>query len=109
MRFTVWITKPPMLISDSAGHGSRRTYAAVARVRCPGKGFIDVVAVYSLGYYDQHELEEAESLDRLLGLLVVNAPVSFTQITLAQYPEDLPTGWEGAWEAVEEAVLELPE
>ena len=109
MRFTVWITKPPMLISDSAGHGSRRTYAAVARVRCPGKGFIDVVAVYSLGYYDQHQHEEAESLDRLLGLLVVNAPVSFTQITLAQFPEDLPTGWEEAWEAVEEAVLALPE
>ena len=107
MRFTVWITKPPMLISDSAGHGSRRTYAAVARVRCQDKGFIDVVAVYCHGYCDQHE--EVESLDRLLSLLVVNAPVSFTQITLAQFPEELPAGWEGAWEAVEEAVLALPE
>ena len=107
MRFTVWITKPPTLISDSAGHGSRRTYAAVARVRCQNKGFIDVVAVYSLGYYDQHE--EVESLDRLLSLLVVSAPVSFTQITLAQFPEDLPAGWEEAWEAVEAAVLTLPE
>ena len=107
MRFTVWITKPPTLISDSAGHGSRRTYAAVARVRYQGKGFMDVVAVYSLGYCDQHE--EIESLDRLLGLLVVNAPVSFTQITLAQFPEELPAGWEGAWDAIEATVLTLPE
>ena len=107
MRFNVWITKPPTLISDSAGHGSRRTYAAVARVRCQGKGFMDVVAVYSLGYCDQHE--EVESLDRLLSLLVVSAPVSFTQITLAQFPEDLPAGWEDAWDAVEAAVLALPE
>jgi hypothetical protein len=68
---------------------------------------MDVVAVYSRGYCDQHE--EVESLDRLLGLLVVSAPVSFTQITLAQFPEDLPAGWEAAWEAVEEAVLVLPE
>lgn len=107
MRFTVWITKPPTLISDSAGHGSRRTYAAVARVRCQGKGFIDVVAVYSLGYCDQHE--EVESLDRLLSLLVVSAPVSFTQITLAQFPEELPAGWEEAWDAIEATVLTLPE
>jgi hypothetical protein len=68
---------------------------------------MDVVAVYSLGYCDQHE--EVESLDRLLGLLVVSAPVSFTQITLAQFPEDLPAGWEAAWEAVEATVLTLPE
>ena len=108
MRFNVWITKPPTLISDSAGHGSRRTYAAVARVRCQGKGFMDVVAVYSLGYYDQHGY--VESLDRLLSLLVVSAPVNtFPQLTLAQFPEDLPTGWEEAWEAVEAAVLVLPE
>ena len=107
MRFTVWITKPPTLISDSAGHGSRRTYAAVARVRCRDKGFIDVVAVYSLGYYDQHG--EVESLDGLLSLLVVNAPVSNPEVTLARFPEELPTGWEEAWEAVEAAVLALPE
>jgi hypothetical protein len=42
---------------------------------------MDVVAVYSLGYYDQHE--EVESLDRLLSLLVVNAPVN--------NPEDYPS------------------
>jgi hypothetical protein len=69
---------------------------------------MDVVAVYSLGYYDQHG--EVESLDRLLSLLVVSAPVNtFPQLTLAQFPEDLPTGWEEAWEAVEAAVLVLPE
>lgn len=68
---------------------------------------MDVVAIYSHGYCDQHE--EVESLDELLGLLVVSAPVSFTQIALAQFPEDLPKGWEAAWEAVEEAVLVLPE
>jgi hypothetical protein len=68
---------------------------------------MDVVAIYSHGYCDQYE--EVESLDELLGLLVVSAPVSFTQITLAQFPEDLPKGWEAAWEAVEEAVLVLPE
>ena len=107
MRFNVWITKPPRLISDSAGHGARRTYEAVARVRCQGKGFMDVVAVYSLGYYDQHGY--VESLDRLLGLLVVSAPVSNYGLTLAQFPEDLPAGWEDAWDAVAEAVLALPE
>ena len=68
---------------------------------------MDVVAIYSHGYCDQHE--EVESLDRLLGLLVVSAPVSFTQITLAQFPEELPAGWEDAWDAVEAAVLALPE
>jgi hypothetical protein len=68
---------------------------------------MDVVAVYSLGYCDQHE--EVESLDRLLSLLVVSAPVSFTQITLAQFPEELPVGWEDAWDAIEAAVLVLPE
>ena len=107
MRFDVRIAKPPTLISDSAGHGARRTYAAVARVVSRGKGFLDVVAVYSRGYCDQHE--EVESLDRLLGLLVVSAPVSFPQLTLAQFPEDLPAGWEDAWDAVETAVLALPE
>jgi len=40
---------------------------------------------------------------------VVSAPVSFTQITLAQFPEELPAGWEDAWDAVEAAVLALPE
>jgi hypothetical protein len=68
---------------------------------------MDVVAVYSLGYCDQHE--EVESLDRLLGLLVVSAPVSNPSLTLAQFPEELPTGWEEAWEAVEATVLTLPE
>jgi len=104
--FDVRIAKPPALISDSAGHGSRRTYAAVVRVS-RGTEFMDVVAVYSLGYYDQHG--EVESLDRLLSLLVVNAPVSNPRLILAQFPEDLPTGWEDAWEAVEAAVLALPE
>ena len=107
MRFDVRITEPPMLISDSLGHGSRRTYAAVARVRSHGGGFLDVVAVYSLGYCDQHG--EVESLDRLLSLLVVKAPVSNPEVTLARFPEELPTGWEEAWEAVEAAVLVLPE
>ena len=107
MRFDVHMAKPPTLISDSAGHGSRRTYAAVARVSRSKGGFMDVVAVYSHGYCDQHE--EVESLDRLLGLLVVSAPVSFPQLTLAQFPEDLPAGWEDAWDAVEAAVLALPE
>jgi hypothetical protein len=68
---------------------------------------MDVVAVYSLGYYDQHG--EVESLDRLLSLLVVNAPVSNPEVTLAQFPEELPAGWEEAWEAVEATVLTLPE
>ena len=107
MKFNVWITKPPTLISDSAGHGARRTYTAVARVRCQGKGFMDVVAVYSLGYYDQHGY--VESLDRLLSLLVVNAPVSNPTLTLARFPEELPAGWEEAWDAIEAAVLTLPE
>lgn len=107
MRFDVHVAKPPMLISDSLGHGSRRTYVAAARVSRSSGGFMDVVAVYGRGYCDQHE--EVESLDRLLGLLVVSASVSLTQITLAQFPEDLPKGWEAAWEAVGEAVLALPE
>ena len=107
MTFDVRIANPPMLISDSVGHGSRRTYAAVARVSKKSGGFMDVVAVYSRGYCDQHE--EVESLDRLLGLLVVSAPVSNPRLTLAQFPEDLPAGWEDAWDAVAEAVLALPE
>ena len=107
MTFDVRIANPPMLISDSVGHGSRRTYAAVARVVSQGRGFMDVVAVYRLGYCDQHE--EVESLDRLLALLVVSAPVSNPRLTLAQFPEDLPTGWEDAWDEVEAAVLALPE
>ena len=107
MRFDVHITNTPILISDSLGHGSRRTYAAVARVSRSRGGFLDVVAVYSRGYCDQHE--EAEILDRLLGLLVVSAPVSNPRLTLAQFPEDLPAGWEDAWDAVEAAVLALPE
>ena len=106
MTFDVRIANPPMLISDSVGHGSRRTYAAVARVS-QGRGFMDVVAVYSRGYCDQHE--EVEILDRLLGLLVVSAPVSNPRLTLAQFPEELPAGWEDAWDAVAEAVLALPE
>ena len=104
--FDVRIAKPPTLISDSAGHGSRRTYAAVTRVS-RGTEFMDMVAVYSRGYCDQHE--EVEILDRLLGLLVVSAPVSNPRLILAQFPEDLPTGWEDAWDAVAEAVLALPE
>ena len=107
MTFDVRIANPPMLISDSVGHGSRRTYAAVARVVSQGRGFLDVVAVYSRGYCDQHE--EVEILDGLLALLVVSAPVSFPHLTLAQFPEDLPAGWEDAWDAVAEAVLALPE
>lgn len=107
MRFDVHVAKLPTLISDSAGHGSRRTYAAVARVSKKSGGFMDVVAVYCHGYCDQHE--EVESLDGLLALLVVSAPVSFPHLTLAQFPEDLPTGWEDAWDAVAEAVLALPE
>ena len=107
MRFDVHVAKLPTLISDSVGHGSRRTYAAVARVMSQGRSFMDVVAVYSRGYCDQHE--EVESLDRLLGLLVVSAPVSNPRLTLAQFPEELPAGWEDAWEAVEAAVLALPE
>lgn len=108
MRFDVHITNPPMLISDSAGHGSRRTYAAVARVS-QGREFLDFVAVYCHGYYDQHG--EAEIiLDRLLGLLVVSVPVKmFQRLILAQFPEELPAGWEDAWDAVEAAVLALPE
>ena len=106
MRFDVHITNPPMLISDSVGHGSRRTYAAVTRVS-RGTEFMDVVAVYSRGYCDQHE--EVEILDRLLGLLVVSAPVSSPRLTLAQFPEELPAGWEDAWDEVEAAVLALPE
>ncbi len=107
MKFDVHMAKLPTLISDSGGHGSRRTYAAVARVSKKSGGFMDVVAVYSRGYCDQHE--EVESLDRLLSLLVVSATVSNPRLTLAQFPEDLPTGWEDAWEAVEAAVLALPE
>lgn len=107
MAFDVRIAKPPTLISDSGGHGSRRTYAAVARVSRSGGGFMDVVAVYSRGYCDQHE--EVEILDGLLALLVVSAPVSSPRLILAQFPEDLPTGWEDAWEDVEAAVLALPE
>ena len=107
MTFDVRIANPPMLISDSVGHGARRTYAAVARVSRSKGGFMDLVAVYSHGYCDQHE--DVESLDRLLGLLVVSAPVSFPHLTLAQFPEDLPTGWEDAWDEVEAAVLALPE
>jgi hypothetical protein len=107
MRFDVHMAKPPTLISNSAGHGSRRTYAAVARVSKKSGGFMDVVAVYCHGYCDQHE--GVESLDRLLSLLVVSAPVSNPRLTLAQFPEDLPAGWEDAWEAVEAAVLALPE
>ena len=107
MRFDVHVAKLPTLISDSAGHGSRRTYAAVARVSRSKGGFMDLVAVYSHGYCDQHE--DVESLDRLLGLLVVSAPVSFPHLTLAQFPEDLPAGWEDAWDEVEAAVLALPE
>ncbi len=107
MTFDVRIANPPTLISDSAGHGSRRTYAAVARVSRSSGGFMDVVAVYSRGYCDQHE--EVESLDRLLGLLVVSAPVSNPRLTLARFPEELPAGWEDAWDAVAEAVLALPE
>jgi hypothetical protein len=108
MRFDVHITNPPMLISDSVGHGSRRTYAAVARVS-QGREFVDVVAVYCHGYYDQHG--EAEViLDRLLGLLVVSAPVKmFQRLLLAQFPEELPAGWEDAWDVIEAAVLALPE
>ncbi|WP_461365192.1 hypothetical protein [Candidatus Darwinibacter acetoxidans] len=107
MTFDVRIANPPMLISDSVGHGSRRTYAAVTRVSRSKGGFLDVVAVYSRGYCDQHE--EVEILDGLLALLVVSAPVSFPHLTLAQFPEDLPAGWEDAWDAVAEAVLALPE
>lgn len=107
MRFDAHVAKPPMLISNSLGHGSRRTYMTVARVSRNTGGFLDVVAVYSRGYCDQHG--EVESLDELLGLLVVSASISFTQITLAQFPEDLPAGWEDAWDAVAEAVLALPE
>ena len=108
MKFDVHVVKPPALISDSAGHGARRTYAAVARVRSQGRGFLDVVAVYCHGYYDQHG--DLESLDRLLGLLLVSAPVNtFPQLTLARFPEDLPADWEAAWDAVEAAVLALPE
>jgi len=107
MKFDVHVVKPPALISDSAGHGSRRTYAAVARVSKKSGGFMDVVAVYSRGYCDQHE--EVESLDRLLSLLVVSATVSNPMLTLARFPEELPAGWEEAWEAVEAAVLALPE
>ena len=106
MTFDVRIANPPMLISDSAGHGSRRTYAAVARVS-RGTEFMDVVAVYCHGYCDQHE--EVEILDGLLALLVVSAPVSNPRLILAQFPEDLPAGWEDAWDAVAEAVLALPE
>ena len=106
MTFDVRIANPPMLISDSVGHGSRRTYAVVTRVS-RGTEFMDVVAVYSRGYCDQHE--EVEILDRLLGLLVVSAPVSSPRLTLAQFPEELPAGWEDAWDAVAEAVLALPE
>ena len=106
MTFDVRIANPPMLISDSVGHGSRRTYAAVTRVS-RGTEFMDVVAVYSRGYCDQHE--EVEILDRLLGLLVVSAPVSSPRLTLAQFPEELPAGWEDAWDEVEAAVLALPE
>jgi len=40
---------------------------------------------------------------------VVSAPVSNPRLILAQFPEDLPTGWEDAWDAVAEAVLALPE
>ena len=106
--FDVRIAKPPALISDSAGHGSRRTYAAVARVRSQGRGFLDVVAVYCHGYCDQHG--DVESLDRLLGLLVVSAPVKmFQRLLLAQFPEELPAGWEDAWDVIEAAVLALPE
>jgi hypothetical protein len=105
--FDVRIAKPPTLISDSVGHGSRRTYAAVARVSRSKGGFMDLVAVYSHGYCDQHE--DVESLDRLLGLLVVSAPVSNPRLILAQFPEELPAGWEAAWDAVAEAVLALPE
>ncbi len=107
MRFDVHVAKPPMLISNSLGHGSRRTYVTAARVSRSSGGFMDVVAIYSRGYCDQHE--EVEILDRLLGLLVVSAPVSNPRLTLAQFPEDLPAGWEDAWEAVEAAVLALPE
>jgi len=107
MRFDAHVAKPPMLISDSLGHGSRRTYVAAARVSRSSGGFMDVVAIYSRGYCDQHG--EVEILDGLLALLVVSAPVSFPHLTLAQFPEDLPRGWEAAWEAVEEAVLVLPE
>ena len=105
--FDVRIAKPPTLISDSAGHGSRRTYAAVARVSRSKGGFMDLVAVYSHGYCDQHE--DVESLDRLLGLLVGSAPVSNPRLILAQFPEELPAGWEDAWDAIEAAVLALPE
>ena len=107
MKFDVHMAKPPMLISDSVGHGSRRTYTTVARVSRSSGGFMDVVAVYSHGYCDQHG--DVERLDKLLSLLVVSAPVSFPQLTLAQFPEDLPTGWEAAWDTVEAAVLALPE
>ena len=107
MTFDVRIANPPMLISDSVGHGSRRTYAAVTRVSRSKGGFLDVVAVYSRGYCDQHE--EVEILDGLLALLVVSAPVSFPHLTLAQFPEELPAGWEDAWDEVEAAVLALPE
>ena len=107
MAFDVRIAKPPMLISDSVGHGSRRTYAAVTRVS-RGTEFMDMVAVYSRGYCDQHE--EVEILDGLLALLMVSAPVKMSpQLTLAQFPEELPAGWEDAWEEVAEAVLALPE
>ena len=108
MGFDVRIAEPPMLISNSLGHGSRRTYAAVARVS-RNREFIDVVAVYCHGYYDQHG--EAEIiLDRLLGLLVVSVPVKmFQRLILAQFPEELPVGWEDAWDAIEAAVLALPE
>ena len=107
MTFDVRIANPPTLISDSVGHGSRRTYAAVARVSRSKGGFVDLVAVYCHGYCDQHG--DVESLDRLLGLLVVSAPVSNPRLTLAQFPEELPAGWEDAWDAVEAAVLALPE
>ena len=108
MGFDVRIAEPPMLISNSLGHGSRRTYAAVARVSLD-REFIDVVAVYCHGYYDQHG--EAEIiLDRLLGLLVVSVPVKmFQRLLLAQFPEELPAGWEDAWDVIEAAVLALPE
>jgi hypothetical protein len=39
MRFDVHIAKPPMLISDSLGHGSRRTYASVHKPHQPGGVF----------------------------------------------------------------------
>ena len=46
MRFDVHVAKPLMLISDSLGHGFRRTYMTAARVSRSSGGFMDMVAIY---------------------------------------------------------------